>query len=239
MDKQKLIDLYENLLLTIEEKKDEFIEKKVSVFNVGVGVAFNKELLVFGRATNGWCPFDKTDLINNKLKIIDNINNDNLTWVIDLFNSPDEDWNPHKSAFWRLIKKFSSELFNDESYEVINNIAWSNIYKISNASKGNPSQKLMSVQIDTAKEILKTELDIFQPKIAIFLTSLRWARPFLNDLSIEKITTRSDFKYVELIGKYNNTIIIVGQHPQGKPEDEQKNEILTGIKLAKEYFGFN
>ncbi len=203
---KELVEQYKKLALLIEKNKNEFIEDRVSVFNIGVGSDFKKDIVFYGRAVNGWCNFNKDDIFSNFNVIEENIKNDNLQWVIDLFNDPNEEWNPHRSAFWRLIKSISSEIYDDSSFEVINKIAWSNIYKVSKAAEKNPSQGLMNTQFDVVKEILKLELDIYQPKTAIFLTSLGWVNPFLKYVGVEYSVPMNTNKYVELIGKYNNTI---------------------------------
>ena len=238
MENNELLVKYKELLSLIENKKNEFSEADVSVFNIAKGRNFKNEIIVYGRAVNGWCNFMKEELLANFDTIESNILNDNLDWVINLFHNPVDDWKPYRSAFWRLIKSLASDIYSNNEYEVLNEIAWSNLYKISKAAEGNPSQRLMNVQLGMVKDILKLELDIYKPNVAIFLTSLGWANPLLKDLGIEILEKNQEFKFVELVAKYNNTIIIVGQHPQGKPEGEHKNEILKGIQNAKEHFGY-
>jgi hypothetical protein len=227
---------YKELITEIQTNKINFKEEWVSVFNIAVGNNFQKDYVFYGRAVNGWKNYSKHELSSNFNAIEDNIKESDLKWVIDLFNNPDDNWKPSRSAFWRLIKRITSEKYDDNNYEVLNNIAWSNLYKISKADEGNPSQKLINAQSDRVKKILKMELDLYQPKTAIFLTSLNWANPFLTYLEVEKMIPIKPNKYVEFVGKYNNTIIVVGQHPQGKPEEEHKNEIVESIKYAEKHF---
>lgn len=237
MNKNNLTLAYEKLLIQIENNADKFKEENVSVQSVGIGNLYNKKLVVYGRAVNGWNNYVKSEITKYQTEIAANIETENLDWIVDLFNNPDEDWSPYSSAFWRLTKRVCTALFNDTSNEVIQHIAWTNLYKISNAAKGNPTARLMNVQFELALEIFKQEIELLQPQFVLLLTNTKWANPFLENLDLKRIATSATFNYVELIARYKNTNIIVSQHPQGKPEEIQLNEILKSFEMAVESFG--
>ncbi len=159
---------------------------------------------------------------------------DNLQWVIDRWgnNQEDEDgnnYNTNKSAFWRLTKKLADELIENCDH-VINEIVWSNLYKISKAEAGNPSGRLMDIQFELCRDILKYEFELFKPNYIIFLTGWNWANRFLSDV-INIYNNTNEGEYVEFVGKINASLIIVAQHPQGKPEHPHFEEIINQIKL--------
>lgn len=126
----------------------------------------------------------------------------------------------------RLAKQFAknSEFATDA-------IVWNNLYKVADSSEGNPSGGLINVQFETAKRILKQDIEYHKPKVVIFLTGWNWAEPFLNDL-VEEVPNVSG-NFVEFAGKYKNTIVIVGKHPQGKPEAAHTEEIIKIYDLIK------
>jgi len=234
--KQELFNLYQNLIEQVYIKKDSYVENDLTLFSSGIGKEYNDKLMFVGRAVNGWYTrFDKTNIKDKEIVLTDinkHIAEDDLQWVIDLWGNNEynedyeTDYNTKKSPFWRLIKRLSDELIEKNEF-VINKIVWTNLYKISNFKGGNPSGSLRNIQFDTCREILNLEINIFKPQIIIFLTGLPWTKPFISGLN--NIMTNANNKYVEFVGKLDNSLIIVGQHPQGKPEIVHFNEIINEI----------
>ena len=64
-----------------------------------------------------------------------------------------------------------------------------------------------------------------------FLTGLNWANPFITDF--ESLPMLTNNQYVEYVGKYENSLIIVAQHPQGKQEKSHVSEIIANYNLNK------
>lgn len=114
---------------------------------------------------------------------------------------------------------------------MINKIAWTNLYKVSKDSYGNPSGSLMKVQFEICRDMLLSEIELFNPRIVVFLTGWSWGQRFLIDC--ENLMTNKDNQFVEFVGKINDSLIIVGQHPQGKPEYEHFEEIIKEIEMYK------
>ncbi len=229
MIKQELQDLYISLLDTLYERREKIKKENLTLFLTSVGKNYKKDdknsILIVGKSVNGWnYNFNKNNredidklkkkIIQEKKLTLDKLDDfDNLQWVMDLWGNR-ENYNTKKSAFWRVSLKLAKELFKEEE-NPIHKIAWSNLYKISNQSGGNPDQNLVNVEYELCKKILFKEIEFLQPKIIIFFTS-GWEEYFLKDLNIEKINT--DKEYVRYISHYKNSLIIVGDHPQGKKE---------------------
>jgi hypothetical protein len=223
--------LYKRLLELTNSNSNSFFEQRVSVFSYAKGVDYEKNnniILFVGRSVNGWNDFDKNELVKNQDKILGEIGLDDLQWTIDQWGSQNE-YNTKKSAFWRLNKKISDSLFG-ENLENLNKVSWTNLYKVSKAKAGNPSERLCDFQIDLAKQILIEEVNLLKPKYIVFHTSFNWVRPFLSDNENIKVELLNDKGYVEAIGSFYNSKFIVGQHPQGKSETEQLREIIQYLK---------
>lgn len=219
---------YKNLIEQIYSNKDSFSEKEITLFTAGVGKEYNNKLLVVGRAPNGWYKiFDKTNK-SDKSRIKNEIELDDLDWVIE---NKENNYNINTSAFWRLTKKLAGKLIgpinthNLTNDAVIDKIAWTNLYKISKSARSNPSEKLMNIQFDFCKKILFAEIELFKPEIVLFLTGCSWAVDFLEETT-ELKPNKQDNRYVKFAGKYKNSLLIVSQHPQGKPESEHVEEIM-------------
>jgi hypothetical protein len=229
----ELIYAYKNLVDKIYLDKNSYKEEELTLFTSGIGKEYDKTLMIIGRAVNGWRIYlnkiDDQYKTSSLESVKKRFGTDDLQWVIDCWGNNEESYNTRKSAFWRLSKRLSDELIENNDL-VINKIVWSNLYKISKDSGGNPSGPLKKVQFEECKKILKLEIELFKPKIAIFLTSYNWSKWFLDDSDYKKIDIKTPNTFVEYIGKIGNTLIIVGQHPQGKPEKKQSDEILSFIK---------
>ncbi|MCE5345388.1 MAG: uracil-DNA glycosylase family protein [Bacteroidales bacterium] len=231
-----LFKLYQDLIEKIYNDKDLYVEDELNVWPSRIGKDYNNELMIVGRAGNGGKIYiDKNEdkyrdssIIETKEQLIDG-----LQWVIDLWGNNEFNikystkYNTKKSAFWRLSKRLSNKLTSDNNDSAIHKIVYSNLYKVSKESGGNPSTRLMNVQFDICRSILIKEIELFKPQIIVFLTGWSFAQLFLSDLKTKVI--EDGFQYVESVGKVDNSLIVVSKHPQGKPEDKQFEEILSAI----------
>lgn len=213
-----------------------------------------KKLLVVGRAINGvrrndraingvrrndeeWelkdlsCEREvrsKVDKAMGKYKKDDNENP--LDWVRRAWYPETRDnYNTRRSAFYRVVRSMVKELgiadVNGSSW--LSPIACSNLYKISPANGGNPSGVLLQSQIPACTEILKQEIELWQPERVLFLTGRKYAGRFLDELDFKSVHV--DDKFIgkeEMIGGYLSGFdrimkapdVVVASHPQGKPE---------------------
>lgn len=229
----ELFELYQKLLEKIYVDKELYGEDELTLWSSCVGKDYNNKLMVVGRAGNGGIIYldkNKSEYKDQAFVLFKEQFYNGLQWVIDRWGVNDGKYNTKKSAFWRLSRRLSEELIEKNDF-VINKIVYSNLYKISNYEGGNPSNKLMDVQLDICRKILLKEMELYKPEIVVFFTGLGMAQWFLQD-SKNKITN-INYTYVEFVGQLNNTIIIVAQHPQGKSEQELFEEILSAINYAR------
>ncbi|MCY1719244.1 hypothetical protein OU798_02770 [Prolixibacteraceae bacterium Z1-6] len=177
-------------------------------------------ILVVGKAVNGW---QSNETNPNKIFDINNNNrifarDDQMVWVNNLWEHP-EYYNTKKSAFWRVTKRISEKYYHEQWYS---NIAWTNLYKIAPYVGGNPNSHMQSIQLDSAREILRTELEILKPRFVIMLTS-GWEQNFLDYLNaynqVIKLSIKNWKKYSTYLTKINGIKFIISQHPQGKNEN--------------------
>jgi len=225
----RLLTLYTQLLKTIEEKQTYFSEEDLSVFNFAKGSSYSAQLLVVGRATNKWNRFEKRTLSLNTSEIVQNLKGDDLQWVIDNCETKTE-YNPKRSAFWRVSTRLISYFHPGNEYP-INCLGWTNLYKVSNAEGPNPSNRLCDVQLDLCIAILLEEIKILNPKYIVFLTGWGFAKWFLEKMPVTDAKVYSNSQFIEYSGRIKDSKFIVGQHPQGKPEDSHYREIISELKM--------
>lgn len=225
---------YLNLLNQLKNSKYKNGSQSLCCFNAQRGNEYNKNLMVVGRAVNGW--YNEFELNNlNVESMVNEIFKQTTTsdcplkWVENSWGSK-EGYNTKSSAFWRVIKQVSQRL-NDTSSSTgwASKIVWSNLYKIAPSSTGNPSDSLCDKQFVPCNELLLAEIEEYRPRVIVFFTGLDWFNGFLNEAV--SLSRNKEHSLVEAHGilKINDedVIIIIAKHPQGKPETEMVNEILS------------
>lgn len=228
---QALEPLHNELFEVCRRHKEGYQESDLWPFFIGVGRNYNEKLLIVGRAPNGWTMcFDKNDPeppFKLTEKAMSELESHNLDWVDALRGENESGYNTNRSAFWRVSRLLANHIAC-ESAECINYIGYSNLYKIA-PEAGNPSTRLMNVQFEQCVKILQTEIKLLKPKNVVFLTGFWWAGPFIERLiTSDKIDT-SGTSFIEFASRSAGINYIVGQHPQGKPEQEHFQEIVDVI----------
>jgi hypothetical protein len=216
--------LFKNNLLAFAEniqktQDNSLISKRYSLFYPSLGKNYleNKELLVFGQATNGWCPkwFIKDVLSQSDKIVLDSIDYSSedegkcpLEWI-------NEKWSAYslfRSFFWNVTYKLVKVKYNMTDTNWNNVMAWSNLMKISPSDYGNPNNEERQSQLELCAKLFKQELEELKPKNALVITNLeRWAEPILRHANIQTKTVKGD--YLEAIGQHADTKIIVTSRP--------------------------
>lgn len=187
-------------------------------------------VLFVGKAVNGWVTktrnVDEMFNLNNPKRIF--AVDDQIEWV-DKLSRANPKYNTNKSSFWKLIRRTTKLITNQDS---LSSIAWSNLYKIAPYAGGNPNAKLRRMQFDVCCQILKKEIDVFEPTHVVFLTS-GWERGFAKQLGLclEKTETVEWDRYRTTYTIHKGTYYIFSQHPQGKkrePHAKALVDILSG-----------
>jgi hypothetical protein len=189
--------------------------------------------MIVGRAPNGWDPdqgflySDVSDIAEARNHIekgisFTNSTKDPLAWVFEQAGVSD-DYNTNKSAFWRVSRGVLEALCGEtqEGRYWSSRLVWSNLYKISPASGGNPSGPLIEKQEGIATELLEQEISEYRPRAILFLTGRDWADPFLRTLP--RCTLRDANEPIETMGTVTiegeDVPFVVCPHPQGKAEE--------------------
>ncbi len=218
-----------------QSKDDSLISKKYSSFYPSLGKSFlaSRQLLVIGQATNGWHPkwFVKNIPSQTDKIVLDSIDfsgEENGKCPLEWIN---EKWGAYKlfrSFFWNVTYKLVKAKYNRTDTDWNNIIAWSNLMKIAPADYGNPNNEERQAQLDSCAKLFRQELEDLKPKNVLIITNLDvWAEPILRQASIK--IKNVDGNYIQAIGQYEDTKIIVTRRPffgRHKPFiDEIGNEL--------------
>lgn len=220
-----------------------------------VGQKYSGELMVVGRAVNGWthAPQQLVELearmtyANAVYKsVTENMPGEcPMSWVTACWSNG-EDYNTRKSAFWRVIRSVVCELsitdVVNDSQPWSSNLVWSNLYKIAPIDGGNPGGTLRRAQLNGCVKLLKMEVEKYQPRRLLFLTGYSWVEPFLSAIWHKNLRVVGH-SFVEGFGEIqcgeNATKVVIASHPQGKNEKSWVSEVIScfnsdQLKLTKQ-----
>lgn len=232
----------DRILPFLETNSNRLGKSKLTGFLSMKGDRYDSELMIVGRAVNGWTKGINPPELNSQVsrkEYADTIYNTvtrsdgcPMKWVTECWGSQ-QDYNTKKSAFWRVTRSVVGELgiaeieqSNWPSY-----LVWSNLYKVAPEEGGNPNNTLCNVQFSGCCSLLELELFNYTPKRLLFLTGIGWAEPFLENICS---VVQNGQVHVEAEGKFecNNqtTKVVVATHPQGKPEKEWVEEVIAAFQ---------
>ncbi len=234
--------LEKKILRSVGEAADQLPQEEVVGFMATKGNLYNRQLMVVGRAVNGWTDntilpsqLAEPDKRRRYSKIVErnsskgNFSEDAkdcpMKWIKDYWQNPNPNcYNTRRSAFWRVILKVMEGLeIAAENDPWPSYLVWSNLYKVAPAQGGNPDNGLCCIQLEGCKSLLDTELNIYRPSRLLLLTGWDWAGDFVKS----DCRTHDNAGFVEATGRRRKTRIVVAKHPQGKPEAEWVTDVLA------------
>ncbi len=246
-----------------DELKRLYKQLAESVIKYNKGKAENKQLticpairgsetaniMVVGRAINGWCGIADLNNANQVVDQIENCSNIGLDWVCDALNSyvncnklncPKAQNGcskaPQNSPFWKLVKYINNDVNKGENKDDAwqENIIWSNLFKASFKDGGNPPNNFYRKQTQLCQKILQKEIEEYKPRYIFFITEKN---------SEEFTTTWLCKQYRDRKGSYDafRDIIEYLKHnyPDNslvctRPEFHDISEIYDNIKMIKD-----
>jgi hypothetical protein len=225
------------------EKGADLKTKKVVAFFASKGQRYDesdRKLMVIGRALYGWelpREFNEFKDETGALKFADSAweiiykgERCPNQWVLE--TTPD--YNPKRSAFWRVIKQVGLKLgvYQDNDPNWSSYILWSNLYKLNPDKSENPSEKLCDIQYPGCAELLEMEIEEYKPNFILFLTGLGWAYPFLLDIDGFKCRTMQS-QYVSGRGIYDSSEVhakvVVSIRPERQNESSFVNDVISSF----------
>jgi hypothetical protein len=212
-------------------------DAEVTGFLAMAGQAYDRGLMVVGRAVNGWtkgitpgqlaAPGEAERYARDVQESVSGKGKCPMLWVTGDWGAA-EGYNTKRSAFWRCIRSVVQNLgiadVDDAGWP--SRLVWSNLYKVSPAHGGNPSNALCEVQLPGCVKLFNLELDTYQPSRVLFLTGSDWAAPFLKEAELQEAEGR---QYVSLVGETHGAWCVIAVHPQGKRGEAWTREVVAAL----------
>ncbi|MBM4356047.1 MAG: hypothetical protein FJ109_20035 [Deltaproteobacteria bacterium] len=245
MDKVLLPPSYEQCLMSLMRQFCSMPcrRKKETAYSLscpGVGDSYRPgvDIMVVGRATNGWDggwslpeALAAPDAIVRRAKALSE--QQKLSWVGSWWNRQcpcgegqcaHVRYHIRRSAFWQVARELVLQVHSGAQDNWFEYLAWSNLYKIAPASTGNPTGREIELQKSAAVDLLSMELEALRPRLALFMVGMSWFEPFADKLLVEPVEQRG---VVEAACSHPcGTRIVVTCRPEGK----RRSDFLGALK---------
>ena len=216
------------------------LRAKLTGFLAMQGNYYNDDLMVVGRAVNGFrCGAFPRQLTGQTFRkrfaknVLDSVNGHQgqcpMSWVTQKNITA-------RSAFWRVIRQVTDHLRvrNRHQEDWPSYLVWSNLYKLSPWTGGNPVGRLRRIQSAGCRNLLQLEIRLYRPRRLLLLTGEGWAAPFLEALGPNNAEI-DGYRYVERAGSLavsdeRQAYFVVIPHPQGRPEEPLAVEVLQAFQ---------
>jgi hypothetical protein len=199
---------------------------ELAVFWPMVGHAYRGELLVVGKAVNGWIdqvtldqlhsPALCTELAGVARRTSEGDGSCPMRWVTDRWRPGDGDYSTARSAFWRHIRRVLAAVDPESADDPLwsGRLAWSNLAKLAPWKGGNPGGPLLDVQRRLGPDLLRREVAELAPRRVLVLTGRSWFEPFADGLGLD-VQWRDGL--VHGVADEPGRRWVIAGHPQGKP----------------------
>lgn len=241
------------------KKLYDMFSKKESLSNLSYFVAVKGErydnnktkLMLIGRAPNGWEKFDSikdgnafAERVEQEFQSTGRCTKDpqagkNHGWIENrngvLYSG---NYCVSSSPFWRYSKEIWEKLQPSDSSSDgpvwMENIVWSNLYKISPAAGGNPDNNLMDLQRRACIEILEKEIAACEPTHILIMSGYDWFKPFISVFqntqeNREKNVARGKDKnnvFVEGYATYKGAKVVIACRPDFREKKDYVAAVL-------------
>lgn len=167
--------------------------RETSLFWPQIGAAYDGDLLLVGRAVNGWIdrwdldsPTDLVELTRTARQTSERspAGGDPLRWVVDRWRGERGAYNTATSQFWATVRAMLLAEHPEWEADWSSHFAWSNLAKVSLWTRGNPSWWLRQAQLADAAELLRLEVEELAPRRILVLAGRWWLQPYAQALGL-------------------------------------------------------
>lgn len=235
----RLSDEYERLYaLLVREVAGALTSRPTSqaIFWPKVGRLYDGDLLVVGRAVNGW--IDRWEpgedrspgelAAKARATAEGTVNGCPMGWVLDRWGKRDGGYDTARSQYWDSIRRVIVGLRPEWSADWPSHIAWTNLAKVAPYDGGNPASGSLRVQrMAAGTALLAREIEELAPRRIVALTDRWWFAPFADALSAE---IEPCYGLVEAAGYRGEQQIVVAVHPMTRSPRAVAEAIIAAFE---------
>ena len=165
----------------------------LAVFWPMIGHRYAGELMIIGRAVNGWmirwligddrstAAVAATARRHSKR----DGDTDPLAWVPASAGGRADGYNSNRSAFWQTPRHLLRLERGGELSDWTSGLAWSNLAKLAPEPGGNPRGELFDLQVQYGPDLIRQEVRELRPERVLVMTGRGWFEPFARRLEID------------------------------------------------------
>lgn len=212
-----------------------------------------KRLLLIGRAPNGW---ESLLTENEELFAADAsrrfADTHRFSWIESvegtLYSNHDRNhlrcdrYCVDASPFWYYAKEIWQALPGTVTETEIwqENIAWTNLYKVSPRQNDNPGEESRAQQLPVCVQLLRKELEAYRPTHILLLTGFDWFAPFasvfdeVRDFGERNVMrgAQQNRVYVEGTARWGSTPVVIACRPERRKKENFVRAVLQAFEQA-------
>jgi hypothetical protein len=194
-----------------------------TVFWPMIGHRYQNDLLIVGRAVNGWpvrwnaneqvSVEEIAALVAAARHQSEGDGTDPMDWVT-WFDGHRTEYSTRSSAFWRVARRVRNGLLG-ESDDWPRSLAWTNLVKVAPWGHGNPGGKTLDIQRELGPELFVREIAELKPRRILVMAGRWWFEPFATALGLA-VDWRDGIVEGVADGPEQRWVIL--PHPMTRPE---------------------
>jgi hypothetical protein len=200
-----------------------------------VGRLYDGELLLVGRAVNGWIdrwePGDGRT--PDELAAVarataeGTVDDCPMGWVLDRWGKRDGGYDTARSQYWDTLRRVLLTLRPDWVADWPSHIAWSNLAKVAPFDGGNPGSGSLRIQRGPASTaLIAREVAELAPRRILAFTDRWWFAPFADALGVD-IEERDG--PVEAVGRRGEQRVVVAVHPMTRSPQAVADAVIAAL----------
>lgn len=213
------------------------LREPLVVFWPRVGRFYDGDLLVVGRAVNGWIDLWRTNDGRSAPQVAalarhtaeGTVNGCPMGWVMDRWKSRTAGYNAGSSQFWQVVRAVALEGRPNWVSDWPSHLAWTNLAKVAPLEGGNPGGRLLATQRDMGPQLLAQEVAELSPRRVVALTGRWWFEPFAQHLGLD---VRWRDGLVQGVADRGGCRWVVAVHPMTRRPSMVASQIREALELA-------
>jgi hypothetical protein len=206
----------------------------LTMFWPKVGSRYDGDLMVIGRAVNGWIdrwsPGERPDparlAATARLTAEGDGSVDQVGWVLDSWGRGRGRYSTSRSQFWKTVRLVAIHGHPERDQDWPSHVAWTNLAKVAPWAGGNPAGSILELQRQEAVRLLAREAQELQPRRVVAFTGRWWFETFAADLGLD-IRWRDGL--VEGVGVDRGRTWVVAVHPMTRSPGAVADEVIKAF----------
>jgi hypothetical protein len=200
-----------------------------------IGRLYGGELLLVGRAVNGWIdrwepgdrrsPAELAAVARHTAE--GTVNGCPMGWVLDRWGNRDGGYDTARSQYWDTVRRVIIGLYPDWERDWPSHLAWTNLAKVAPYDGGNPgSASLRAQRGATGTALFAREVEELVPHRIVAFTDRWWFAPFADVLGVD-LEQRDGL--VEAVGRRGEQRLVVAVHPMTRSPRAVADAIIAAF----------